>query len=158
MKREQISILGCKIGKKITMNYFHIAESKNYNVENDDTPHPDLIKALHAFNDDLAEAFHVDSNNVDNYKATGFTIHEKKGNYFIILSGKVQTSHDAVVGISSGHIPYNANGDIINNVMEEKLLDIREALFQYMFEGVGAQQTIPFPEENKEESSSKKKK
>jgi len=144
MKREQITILGCKVGKSISMTYFHIAESKNYTVENDETPHPDLMKALHAFNVDLAESFHVSGNDVDNYKATGFIIHEKKGNFYVTITGKVVTAHEATVGISSGQIPYNANGDIMNNEMEEKLLDMREALFQYMFEGVGAQQKIPF--------------
>jgi hypothetical protein len=147
-KREQISILGCKVGKKIVMDYYSIPEGKNYSVENDETPHPNLMKALHAFNRELAEEHYIeDVEGISNFMTNGFSINEKEGEYSLILSGKLVTAHEDTISVSSGKIPYNANGDIMNNVIEEKLLDLRECLFQYMFEDVNAQGKLNFESE-----------
>lgn len=146
---KEISILSCKLGRIITMGYHNIAEDKNYKIENDEVPHPDLKEALTDLNTDLANALYVyDNDDVRHFVPNGFVVHENKGGFSLEIKGKCNTTEDCLVNVSSGRIMYEEGGEVINKELKAKLEHVRIELFKYMFEDKGSQQKIPFEENN----------
>ncbi len=146
MKQTDIQILGCKIGKKISANYYDNRDSHNYNVEDGEYPHPDLINAIKAFKSDLAEAHFILGEEQDNFRPSGFQVTEDKEKFFVKISGKMTTFHDDKVTINSGTIPIE-EGDV-----EKKLKTLRGELYKFFFEGKSAQGDLFEGDKGKSES------
>ena len=135
MQRDEIIILSGKIGKTIEMSYFHKQESKNYSVEDDEAPHPDLKKSFEALKEHLALAHYAEGEDQDHFIPNGFTVHEKDGIYSLEVKGKLVTYHDDTINVTSGKIPYEEHGKIVDEDIGSKLADIRWELYDYMFGG-----------------------
>jgi len=147
MKFDDINIIEASIGGKIKkIKYDHIRESRPYTIEEEETPHPDMLKAFYAFKKDMAEAYyHLSNETIDNFSIDGFAISEDSKSFSICLKGKMITSHKDSVTVNSGNIP--VEGDVV-----EKLATVREELFKYLFEGKSAQGELPFPKKDGEEA------
>ena len=143
MKAYNIHILACKIGKVISVDYFNKTDSKNYSVEDDEVPHPDLRKALMAFQEDLASAYSIMNDEVVKcFVPTGFSVTETKGQFFLIISGKFETRHQDSVTVTSGKIPMEDSDKLV-----VKLNTLRTELWEYQWNSKSAQQEIPFEKE-----------
>lgn len=147
MKMNQITILSCKMGRIITMGYHHIAEDKNYKIENDEVPHPDLKNALTDFAQDMANALYAyEDDDIGHFVPNEMIVHENKGGFSLEIKGKCNTTEDCLVNVSSGRIMYEEGGEVINKTLKTKLEHLRVELFKYMFEDKNSQQKIPFEE------------
>jgi len=146
MKFTDIQILGCKVAKKVSMNYYHPKEGLNYNVEDGEYPHPDLVEAIAAFKPNLAESHYIIGEEQDYFRPQGFQIHEDKEVFSVVVVGKMTTLEGEDVSIKSGKILIDEEKDV-----PEKLATLRKELFGYFFEGKSAQATIPFKDEEKKE-------
>jgi len=129
----QIQILSCKIGKKVSISYYDNRDGYNYNVENEEYPHPDLKNAINAFQKDLAESHYILGEEMEYFHPNGFQSHEAKGKFSVILYGKLDTLHDDKVTVKSGKIPVEEEG------IEDKLAVLRKELYNYFFDGKTAQ-------------------
>lgn len=146
MRLDQITILSAKFGKKVVMGYYSLLDNKNHSIENEEIPHPDLKKALTAFNKELASAFYIDDKDSDHFITNGFIIHEKNGDFSLEIKGKVSTNYDDVKSVSSGKILYEDGGEVINELISDKLMELRIELFDYMFNNKNAQGKLDFKE------------
>ena len=149
MKQENVQILHAKFGKKVEIDYFDKTDSRNHSIEDDEIVHPDLRKALMAFKDDVAEAYYSVSHSLSEYIVPNEVIvTEKDGTFFLTIKGKIDTSYEDEVSISSGKIPMAADP---NDELVVKLNTIRTELWEYFWNEKNAQQKIPFEGEKKEE-------
>jgi hypothetical protein len=136
-----------KTSKEVVMNYVS-SDNKNCSISDDENPHPDLINALDKLGPTLAKQFHVDDVNKEHYFCTGFTIGTKGETSFAVLSGKVETVNDHIVGISSGQLQLEDGGKGELNKMIEK---VKKEAYEYFFNDKTAQGKLNFKEEPKEE-------
>jgi len=146
MEFTDIQILGCKVAKKVSMNYYHPKEGLNYNVDDGEYPHPDLVEAVLAFRNHLAESHYIVGGEQDYFKPQGFVIHEDKEVFSIVVTGKLTTLEGDVVPCKSGKINTAEDSEI-----ENKLATLREELFAYFFRGKSAQGDLFEDVEKKEE-------
>ena len=145
MEKNNVHITGCKIGKAVSVDYTNHLDSRNYNVTDDEIPHPDMRKALLDLQEDLASAYWAMSGVVtDNFVPTGFTVTEKDGEFSITISGKMETKHGDTVNVSSGKISLDDDPDL-----SVKLETLRNELYDYLFKGKSAQTKIEFKDEEK---------
>lgn len=147
MKKESVQILGCKMGKVITVDYFNLEDQLNYTVQDNQVPHPDLKETLLDFRDDLAGAFSVLGEAKYNFIPNGFKVTESEGEFFITISGKFTTRHDDTINVSSGKIMLGTVKTDIHN----KLNHAREELFQYIWVGKSSEQELPFEEKDQDD-------
>lgn len=133
---DNIQILACKFGKKVSMDYYNKIDNLNYNVEDGELPHPDLRNAMKAFQENLAESHYVLGTDKDNFVPNGFIIQEKKDKFFVKVSGKMTTNEDDKVSVNSGNLDMEP--------LEEKVATLRQELFEFFFEGKNAQGKLPF--------------
>ena len=131
MEANQIEILSCKFGKKLSMGYYNRVDTLNYDVEDgDETPHPDLKKALVALHPDLAASHYVLGEERENFQPTGFSI-TKAGDEDKIdqvnIDGKLVNSYGDKITIKSGNIPINSKG------LEEKIDTLRTEYWAFFF-------------------------
>ena len=131
MESSKIEILSCKFGKSLSMGYFSKVDTLNYEVEDgDETPHPDLKKALVALHPDLAAAHYVLGDERENFQPSGFSI-TKAGNDESIdqvkVTGNLVTSHGNKVSVTSGDIPLTSKG------LEDKIELLRVELWAFFF-------------------------
>lgn len=131
-----------KTSKELTMNYSN-PENKNCSISDNQNPHPDLIKALEPFSPILAHEFWIDDVNKAHYICTGFTISSKKDKPFVVLSGKVETQNDHIVGISSGQLELEEDG---KGELNKKLEVLKKEAYAYFFEDKTAQGKLNFKE------------
>jgi len=139
MNFENIQILACKFGKKVSMDYYNKLDSLNYNVEDGELPHPDLSGAMKAFQGELAESHYVLGTDKDNFVPNGFSINEKKDRFFVKVTGKMTTNEDDKVSVNSGNLDMDP--------LEEKVATLRQELFEFFFKGKNAQAKLDFKEE-----------
>jgi hypothetical protein len=148
MDYENIQILMFKkTQKELTMNYVN-EENKNCSISDDQNCHPDLIKTLENLGPTLASEFWIDDPNKVHYVCTGFTQSSKGESNFVILSGKVSTKGEHVVGISSGQLQIEENGRGELTAMINK---VKKEAFEYFFNDKTAQGKLNFKEKEKEE-------
>lgn len=148
MKLENTQILFGKIGGVVKIDYYDKVDSRNHSIEDDEVVHPDLHKALMAFQDDLADAYYAVSSNVrENFVPNEFSVTEKDGSFFLTIKGKFETSHDDSVNVTSGKIlmEEDPTDDLV-----VKLNTLRSELFEYFWNDKNAQAKLPFEEEKKE--------
>ena len=150
MKQDDIQIIGCKVAKKVSIDYYDTRDGYNYNVENSEYPHPDLVEAIGAFKNNLAESHYILGTDMDNFKPVGFQIHEAKGKFSVIILGKLTTLHGDKVTCSSGKIPVEEDG--VDNLLKE----LRGELYAYFFNGKTAQGNLFEAGEKKIEEKEKK--
>lgn len=149
MKQENVQILSGKIGGIVKIDYFDKVDSRNHSIEDDETFHPDLRKALLEFRDDLANAYYAVSSNVrENFVPNEFAVTEKDGTFFLTIKGKFETSHDDSVNVTSGKIPMDKDP---TDDLVVKLNTLRSELFKYFWNGKNAQGKLPFKKEGSEE-------
>jgi hypothetical protein len=145
MEMEDMTILSCKIGKKIVMGYSSYLDGYGHILENDETPSEKLKNAINAFNRLLADCFYVEkSNDAAHFITNGFVVHEKKGVFYLEIKGKCVTRNDDIVTVSSGKIPYEEGGETINGAICDKLQDARLALYNFMFAPKPEQGELPY--------------
>ena len=143
MDYENIQILMFKkTQKELTMNYVN-EENKNCSISDDQNPHPDLIKTLENLGPTLAAEFWIDSPLKENYFCTGFTVSTKGESTFVILSGKVKTKGEHVVGISSGQMQIEENG---KGELTSMITKVKKEAFEYFFKDKTAQGKLNFKE------------
>ena len=148
---DQIQILSCKIGKKISIDYYDNKDGYNYSVENEEYPHPDLKTAMDAFQRVLAESHYILSEEMEYFHPNGFQVHESKGKFSVILYGKLDTLYGDKVTVKSGKIAVEEDG------IEERLDTLRAELYAYFFGGKTAQGSL-FPKEETDKSKKKPEK
>ena len=153
MKREEVQILGCKISKVISVDYFNKVDHKNYSVEDDAMPHPDLREALMDLQDDLAGAYSVIGDAKENFIPKGFSVTENDGQFFLTITGKFETRHEDTINISSGKIPME---DDPEDELVVKLNLLRDELYQYQWGDKSAEQKLPFEEKDQDDPDLKK--
>lgn len=146
MNYEDVEILMFKkTAKELTMNYVS-EDNKNCSITDDQNPHPDLIKALDNLGPTLAGEFWHDTVLKEHFFCTGFTISSKGDSQFAILSGKVETKNEHIVGISSGQLQLEEGGKgELNKLLEQ----VKKEAFEYFFNDKTAQGKLNF--EKKEE-------
>jgi hypothetical protein len=139
----EIEILSFKkTAKELTMNYVS-GDNKNCSITDDQNPHPDLIKALEALNGTLAGEFWHDTVLKEHFFCTGFTISSKGDSSFVILSGKVNTKNEHIVGISSGQLQLEEGG---KGELNKKIEKVKEEANEYFFNDKTAQGKLNFKE------------
>ena len=144
----EITITSCKIGKKIVMGYWSHIDNYDYEVENDDAPSEKVKNAINAFNRVLAASFYVENtNDAAHFITNGFVVHEKDGVQYLEIKGKCVTKDGDPVSVSSGKIAYEEAGETMNELIADKLMDARLALFDFMFAEKSVQKKLY--EENK---------
>jgi hypothetical protein len=147
MDYENVEILMFKkTQKELTMNYVS-DDNKNCSITDDQNPHPDLIKALEALNATLAGEFWHDTVLKEHFFCTGFTISSKGESGFVILSGKVETKNEHIVGISSGQLNLEPDG---KGELNKRIEKVKKEAFEYFFNDKTAQGKLNFKEEPKE--------
>lgn len=141
MDYESVEILMFKKASGgLSMNYVS-PDNKNCSINDDQNPHPDLISSLDKLGPLLAKQFWIDDPNKEHFFCTGFTIGSKGDSKFVILSGKVDTLNEHVVGISSGQLVLEEGGKGELNKMIEK---VRREAYAYFFEDKTAQGKLDF--------------
>jgi len=146
MNKDDVTIKHCKVSDKVEVSYHVISADRDYKLEDGDQPHPDLVEAIKAFQNDLAFAFlHDDNEKIEAFKASGFTITENMGVTHIVITGSVKTVHDRTVGLSSGKIPVDVEDK--KDPLTKKIDKAIEELYQFTFKGKKSQQEIDFDEE-----------
>jgi hypothetical protein len=144
MEFKNVTIIGCKIGRDVEIDYLNHLDSRDYKVKDDELPHPDLRKSLDEISLDLADAFMVvNKETAERYVATGFKLSEKEGVYFANIQGKFTTVHNEVVKVTSGNIEIP---DDVGDPWTIRIKTLRTELYKYFFEGKCAQQKLPFKE------------
>lgn len=141
MNYEDVQILMFKkTAKELTMNYVS-EDNKNCSITDDQNPHPDLIKALDNLGPTLAGEFWHDTVLKEHFFCTGFTISSKGDSQFVILSGKVETKNEHIVGISSGQLTLEESG---KGELNKKLEQVKEQAFEYFFNDKTSQGKLDF--------------
>ena len=131
MEAKHIQILSCKFGKTIEMSYHNKVDTLTYDVKDgDETPHPDLKKALVALHPYLAAAHYVLGEERENFLPKGFKVTEA-GNEDTIdqvsIFGELINAYDNSVAVNSGNIPINTGE------LEEKIETLRTELWAFFF-------------------------
>jgi hypothetical protein len=143
MEYKDIQILMFKkTSKELTMNYVN-ADNQNCSISDSQNPHPDLIKALDNLGPVLAGEFHVSDVMKEHYFCTGFSLSSKGESESVVLSGKVNTKNEHIVGISSGQLQLEEGG---KGELNKKLEVVRKEAFEYFFNDKTAQGKLDFKE------------
>jgi len=141
MEFENIYITAAKFGKKIEMTYNNHEDSKNYTVDAQEIPHPDLKEALLAFQSDMAESLFITKEPLfKKFTPNKFIVSEKKGIFTVEIKGKMKTQGEEMVNATSGPLQLV---DDPNHKLTLKLNTLRKELFAYFFEDKTAQQKLP---------------
>jgi len=135
MKYENLIITKFKKSNNLTVTY-EGEDKREYSITDEQIPHPDLVKALSALNNKLAESFYVNPEYYDKYECTGFTKIIKGEIEYILLTGKVKNPDDNTVGISSGHIDVSS--------IEKEFKKLCTEILEYFFKQKTAQAKLDF--------------
>ncbi len=139
MDAKDLNFMSITIGKKIKIEYEVLKEDRTYDAKDDEYPDPDFEKAMKDFQPDFAKAF--DKMDHEVFKVTNVSFKSKGKEFFIILKGKMKTTHVESVTVTSGEIPI-----IEGSAMVDKVKLIKDEAFSYLFEGKSAQKKIDFKE------------
>lgn len=137
METKDLRFINISITKKVKIEYEVLKEDRTYDAKDDEYPDPDFEKAMKDFQPDFAKAF--DKMDHEVFKITGVSFSSKKDQFFVALKGKMKTTHDNLVTVTSGEILI-----IEGSAMADKVKLIKNEAFQYLFEGKSAQKKIDF--------------
>ena len=156
MKKENIDITACKLGKKTkTMSYYNKLDQMNYKIEDVEYAHPDLQKAAEGLIRHFAKAFYIEGEERDHFVVDGFKLDTKDKHETVKISGSMTNDYGYVTPVNSGHIPLDETQDDLKADIETLGLE----MFKYFFEGKSAQGKIDgFPANASEEQAQKEEK
>lgn len=136
MELVNVNILKCKFTlKKISASYYNNLDGHNYNVEDVEYPHPDLIKARDELKADLVKALYLGKDEEDYFSVDGFVIDEGDGITTVRITGQVTNLYEYVSKLNSGKIPLDEEHEELKVLIDT----LKMELFKFFFKAKTSQ-------------------
>jgi len=153
-----IYVTAVKVAKgKVELEYIDLKNNRPYTTEEKNQPHPDLLNSLKKLTPYLAKVYYV-GDQQDKISINGFS--GGKDSTLVVLKGMLTVASGKKVAINSDAIDTDGEKEVYG--FEQELNDaievIQEEAVKFFFEGKQAQATIPFEDEEDNDSVSQEQK